>query len=318
MGAVSLNLQFEWIMEKTREQRIAKENRLRKACRREKAQAAVLKKMFLCMLIRDFRTNVEEARLEAAEAKRVSDEKAAMAALFEEAAAAEKRLAEEKASRAKAMLKVMLKVMLNWKLSITFNEWQATVAQTKAEVEAEFQEAMQKAFWPCGDVLVHGDKEDKLREGQATAEPWLQRMTGVVVHDDVDHIQTSGGTPPVSGTPRRRPWLLLFSCIGLVCLVVLMAVMMSEDAHVENQKNFQDFERASPQDIQNAVNELKEETRAQKAIKHQKAKILKQENERAAKLWPTLKSKSKSTPRKRWLLMLKRSWKSVMQRTLMR
>merc|ERR1711981_727475 len=263
----------------------------------------------------------EEERLKAVEAKRVSDEKAAMAALLaeadatkkllaeekattaalkaaaereharaallEEMEAAEKRLAEEKARRAKVMLEVMLKVMLNRKLSMAFNEWQATAAQTKAEVEVELQEAIQKAVWPCGEVVVH--EEDKLRAAEwgrrAKAEPWLHRMTKETC------IQTSGGTAPVSGKPRRSQWFLLFSCIALVCCVVLMVMLMpvmSEDAHVEKPKNFQDIESASPQDIEEAMNQLKEETRAEEAIKDQKARILKEENERAAKLGPIL------------------------------
>merc|ERR1711981_551920 len=270
----------------------------------------------------------EEERLKAVEAKRVSDEKAAMAALLaeadatkkllaeekattaalkaaaereharaallEEMEAAEKRLAEEKARRAK----VMLKVMLNRKLSIAFNEWQATAAQTKAEVEVELQEAIQKAVWPCGEVLVH--EEDKLRAAEwgrrAKAEPWLHRMTKETC------IQTSGGTPPVSGKPRRSQWFLLFSCIALVCCVVLMVMLMpvmSEDAHVEKPKSFQDIESASPQDIEEAMNQLKEETRAEEAIKDQKARILKEENERAAKLGPILQKQKQDYSKKK-------------------
>merc|ERR1712132_26544 len=274
----------------------------------------------------------EEERLKAVEAKRVSDEKAAMAALLaeadatkkllaeekattaalkaaaereharaallEEMEAAEKRLAEEKARRAKVMLEVMLKVMLNRKLSIAFNEWQATAAQTKAEVEVELQEAIQKAVWPCGEVVVH--EEDKLRAAEwgrrAKAEPWLHRMTKETC------IQTSGGTPPVSGKPRRSQWFLLFSCIALVCCVVLMVMLMpvmSEDAHVEKPKNFQDIESASPQDIEEAMNQLKEETRAEEAIKDQKARILKEENERAAKLGPILQKQKQDYAKKK-------------------
>merc|ERR1711981_158134 len=274
----------------------------------------------------------EEERLKAVEAKRVSDEKAAMAALLaeadatkkllaeekattaaleaaaereharaallEEMEAAEKRLAEEKARRAKVMLEVMLKAMLNRKLSIAFNEWQATAAQTKAEVEVELQEAIQKAVWPCGEVLVH--EEDKLRAAEwgrrAKAEPWLHRMTKETC------IQTSGGTPPVSGKPRRSQWFLLFSCIALVCCVVLMVMLMpvmSEDAHVEKPKNFQDIESASPQDIEEAMNQLKEETRAEEAIKDQKARILKEENERAAKLGPILQKQKQDYAKKK-------------------
>merc|ERR1712132_12658 len=274
----------------------------------------------------------EEERLKAVEAKRVSDEKAAMAALLaeadatkkllaeekattaalkaaaereharaallEEMEAAEKRLAEEKARRAKVMLEGMLKVMLNRKLSIAFNEWQATAAQTKAEVEVELQEAIQKAVWPCGEVLVH--EEDKLRAAEwgrrAKAEPWLHRMTKETC------IQTSGGTPPVSGKPRRSQWFLLFSCIALVCCVVLMVMLMpvmSEDAHVEKPKNFQDIESASPQDIEEAMNQLKEETRAEEAIKDQKARILKEENERAAKLGPILQKQKQDYAKKK-------------------
>merc|ERR1711981_1302927 len=253
----------------------------------------------------------EEERLKAVEAKRVSEEKAttaalkaaaerehARAALLEEMEAAEKRLAEEKARRAKVMLEVMLKVMLNRKLSIAFNEWQATAAQTMAEVEVELQEAIQKAVWPCGEVLVH--EEDKLRAAEwgrrAKAEPWLHRMTKETC------IQTSGGTPPVSGKPRRSQWFLLFSCIALVCCVVLMVMLMpvmSEDAHVEKPKNFQDIESASPQDIEEAMNQLKEETRAEEAIKDQKARILKEENERAAKLGPILQKQKQDYSKKK-------------------
>merc|ERR1712100_285126 len=180
----------------------------------------------------------EEARLKAEEEKRVSDEQAAMAALFEEAEATKKLLAEAEATKAAlleeakaaaerehartALLEEMeaaekrlaedrarrVKVMLNRQLSIAFHEWQATAAQTKAEVEVEFQEAMQKAVWPCGEVLVH---------------------------DDVECNQTSGGTPPVSGKTRRW-WLFLFSFIALVCFAVFMLngdmPVMSEDSHV--------------------------------------------------------------------------------------
>lgn len=274
----------------------------------------------------------EEARREAAEAKRVSDEQAAMAALFEEAEATKKLLAEEKATTAAlkaaverehvraALLEEMetaekrlakekacraeekARLKTEEKLSIAFKKWQATVAQTNAEVEVELQKAMQKAVWPCGGVLVH--EEDKLRaaewERRNTVEPWLHRMTKETC------IQTSGGTPPVSGKPRRSPWFLLFSCIALVCCVVLMVMLMpvmSEDAHVEKPKNFQDIERASPQDIEEAMNQLKEETRAAEAIKDQKARkkarILKEDNERAAKLGPILQKQKQEYAKKK-------------------
>ena len=98
-------------------------------------------------------------------------------------------------------------------LSIAFKKWQATAAQTKAEVEAELQEAIQKARWPCGN------EEDNLRAEwgrRAHAEKWLHRMTKKTC------IQTSGGTPPVSGKPRRWPWFLLFSCVALLCAAVWM------------------------------------------------------------------------------------------------